>query len=176
MKRMGRGALLMIAVVCAFGCELVASAEAFLFSSTFTIPAALEIHADTDQPVLRLELSASGYVRGELRLSVGTNDWPLQLFLGLVEEAEAHRGSSLFYQFVRGRELGHAWVSMPTFSSTEPVDQLPFPAWTDYTLAVRGPLSGDAHEGTCRNTVRILLLSKSGQIAFLDVPIDVTID
>jgi len=104
---------------------------------------------------------------------VGTNDWPLDLYLGLVGAAKPE--FDLFYQFVRGQELGPMWVSVPVFSYGNPVDQLPYPAWTDYTLGIMVKPPEGTTQGTYHFKLRLLLRSSSGLVESLDIPVEVVV-
>ncbi|HAF71043.1 MAG: hypothetical protein XD60_1251 [Acetothermia bacterium 64_32] len=166
---------LVTGVMLGAGCISAASTDTCRVTSTFTIPAALELHTYSKQPSLVLEVHAGELAKEEFSLRVGTNDWPLDLYLGLVFDGSPKPEFEPFYQFVRGQELGPTWVSVPVFSYGNPVDQLPYPAWTDYTLGIMvNPPEGTA-QGTYRFKLRLLLRSSSGLIQSLDIPVEVIV-
>lgn len=174
MVKRARFLLVVLALMFTFGYVLVAG-DTCRMTSTFTIPAALELYTDTKQPTLRLEAACGGQVQAKLALRVGTNDWPLDLHLGLVSGAGGEPAFNLFYQFVRGDQLGPAWISLPLFFHTNPVDQLPYPAWTDYTLAIRVNVPENTTQGTYSYKVRLLLRSRSGLTESVDLPVQVVV-
>jgi len=174
MKRVQRF-ILVATVMLGAGCVLAASTDTCRMTSAFTIPAALELHTYGKQPSLVLEAHAGELAKEELPLQVGTNDWPLNLYLGVVFAGVAKPEFDLFYQFVRGQELGPMWVSLPVFSNGNPVGQLPYPAWTDYTLGIMVKLPEDTAQGTYHFKIRLLLRSSSGLVKSLNIPVEVVV-
>jgi len=152
-----------------------AESKSLTWTSTFTIPPTLELHTGSKQPILKLEASAGDLVKAKLTLRVGTNDWPLNLHLGLVLDGIAEPEFDLFYQFVRGDELSPLWVLLPVFSNGNPVAQLPYPAWTDYSLAIRMNLPDSTAQGTYHYKLCLLLHSRSGLVKSLDIPVEVVV-
>ena len=174
---MNRRVLIIFVGLLVLGIGFLASAQAktFTWTSTFTIPAALELDTGSKQPILKLEAGAGELVKAKLTLRVGTNDWPLNLHLGLVLDGTAEPEFDLFYQFVRGDKLGPLWVSLPVFSNGNPVAQLPYPAWTDYSLAIRMNLPDATAQGTYHYKLCLLLRSRSGLVKSLDIPVEVVV-
>lgn len=174
MKRVER-LVLVAAVMFGVGCVFPARADTYVVTSTFTIPAALELHTGSKHPLFKLETSAGELVKAKLPLRVGTNDWPLDLHLGLLLDGTAEPEFDLFYQFVRGDEPGPLWVSLPVFSNGNPVGQLPYPAWTDYTLGIMVKLPEGTAQGSYHFKLRLLLRSRSGLVKSLDIPVEVVV-
>jgi len=152
-----------------------AEGKTFQFTSSFTIPAALDLKVTSPEMALRLEGAPGQPATAKLALRVGTNDWPLDLHLGLVAAETKTPGFTLLYQFVEGHGPAAAWISVPTFSAYNPVAGLPSPAWTDYTLGVRVTPPKDAVSGTYTWTLRLLLRSRSGRVESVDIPVQLVI-
>ncbi|MEM3433682.1 MAG: hypothetical protein QXQ66_10045 [Candidatus Hadarchaeum sp.] len=143
--------------------------------TSFTIPAALEMGFVDTAAAFTVKALPDQPVIAKLVLRVGTNDWPLKLHLGLVEPNNVQPSTFVFYQFVKGTELGILWLSIPVFSETVWIAELPDPGWTEYTLAIRvNPLS-DVSPGCYVWKLRILLRSNSGLEKKCDIPIEITV-
>jgi len=168
--------VLIATVLLLVGLSAAADERTHVFTSTFTIPAALEIDTESAEPLLELLATPGAPATAHLPLRVGTNDWPLDLHLGLLESEETLPEFSLFYQFVEGNELAGAWVSLPQFSGDNPVAVLASPAWTNYTLAVRVAPPEDTESETYAGTLRVLLRSRSGKVKSVDIPVELAVD
>lgn len=167
---------LVILSIAVFAAGHVFSAEAgtLVFRSAFTIPPALELHAGDDPPSIQLLARPGETAVAELPLRVGTNDWPVRLHLGLLHKSP---GEFVFlYQFAKEDVSPGVWVSLPAFCADNPVDLLPHPAWTDYTLAVRVTPPEGTEPGSYTCTLRLLLRSRSGRVETVDIPVELVVD
>lgn len=166
---------LVVALTLLGGQTAVAEGHALVLSSSFAVRAALK--ADFLAPATGLQLHTTpgqaAVVEGTLR--VGTNDWPLDLHLGILSEQGSVEGATLLYRFTEEPDPASAWVAMTAFSEVEPVAQLPSPAWTDYSLAVRVTPPDGTPSGSHRWAVRVLLRSRSGQVATVEFPVTLTV-
>lgn len=165
-----------IALMLLVGQLAIADGRSHVFTSTFTIAAALEIETDTAPATLQLEANPGRPAMAEFPLRVGTNDWPLDLHLGLLADEGANPAITILYQFVEAGEAGGLWVSLPSFSDSSPVAVLPSPAWTDYSLALRATALEGTEAGVYHATVRVLLRSRSGKVASVDFPVELVVD
>lgn len=131
-----------------------AGSETFSWTATITIPAVLEVLPSDKE--LNLSLAPGTTATTSVTLSVGTNCWPLELFLGLLPPQETEPAFTFMYRFhVKAQAPPSLWVEIPAFTLSSPLN-LPSPAWTEYTLSIRITVPGDAILG---EYVRILRLS-----------------
>ncbi len=165
-----------IALMLVVGQLAIADGRSHVFTSTFTIAAALEIEATASATTLRLEANSGQPTIAEFPLRVGTNDWPLDLHMGLLGAEGVDPAISIRYAFVEAGEEGGLWLSLPSFSDSSPVTVLSSPAWTDYMLALRATAPEGTETGVYNATVRVLLRSRSGKVASVDFPVELVVD
>ncbi len=175
MKTSTRVALL-IMLVFGVGQAAFADGSTRLITSTFTIPAVLELAFPEASPVLQLTGAPGQPVVAQCTLRVGTNDWPLDLHLGIPADAAIPAAFQPLYRFVESDASSALWVSMPVFSDSMAVAQLASPAWTNYTLAVRLTIPEDAAVGVYSWRLRVLFHSRSGQVEEVAIPVSLVIE
>ena len=172
---MKRGTVLVFLGLVVLGVNLLAFPQTRTVTGTITItiPPALELLLPSKSLDLHLVPGTSA-IRA-VKLSVGTNDWPLELHFTLL--------SSLFepvltfeYRLEAEQEgqITRSWIQIPAISLSTPV-LLPFPSWTDYTLSIRATAQENAVPGTFPQNLRMILRSASGLIEIQDIPISVTV-
>lgn len=140
---------------------------------TLTIPPALELQLPRVSQDLYLAAGKSDEMT--INLTVGTNDWPLDLHFSLLS---SHSESVLDFEY-RIEAEGEAqtslsWVQIPTMSLSRLL-LLASPGWTNYTLSVRATVQEDAAPGTYFQNLRMILRSTSGLVEIRDIPVFVTV-
>ena len=172
---MKQGTVLVFLGLVVLGVSLLAFPEAktVTTTSTITIPPALELLLPSESLDLHLALGTST-IR-TVKLSVGTNDWPLELHFTLLSSF-FETGLTFEYRLEAEKEgqITHSWIQIPTISLSTPV-LLPFPSWTDYTLYIRATAQENAVPGTFPQNLRMILRSASGLIEIQGIPISVTV-
>jgi len=157
------------------GTGFLASAENETFSGTTTIiiPAALEVVPS--ETSLVVELVSGGTTNVTATLAVGTNDWPLELCLGLLPP-EPGLGLAFSYRFEVEQEEPPApvWFQIPPFSCASPIE-LASPGWTRYTLSVSVTASEDVIPGEYLQVMRLSFHSSSGLVEIRNIPIRVRV-
>lgn len=157
------------------GMGFLASAQAktFTWTATLTIPAALEVLLDGEG--LNFDLAPGDMSTDTVTLSVGTNDWPLELFLGLLPSQGTGPAFTFMYKFhVKAQAPPPLWVEIPAFSLSSPLN-LPSPAWTTYTLSIRITAPEDTMPGEYVRILRLTFRSESGLVEPRDIPIRVVV-
>ncbi len=150
-----------------------AGSKTFSWTSTLTIPAVLEVLPSEKE--LNLSLAPGTTAATSVTLSVGTNCWPLELFLGLLPPQETGPAFTFVYQFhVKAEAPPPLWVEIPAFSLSSPLN-LPSPAWTTYTLSIRVTAPEDTMPGYVR-ILRLTFRSESGLVETRDLPIRVVVE
>lgn len=153
------------------GIALLAPAQTKMLTTTsaFTIPAALDVVPERSN--LYVEVAPGSVGKAELRLSVGTNDWPLELRLGIIKGLAGVDKLNLMYQF-RKAETGeaHLWVTVPDFKNLSPIT-LPSPAWTEYVLSLRVSTPCDATPGRYECILRLNFRCQSGLVEIREIPV-----
>ena len=159
-------------VVLATVSPVLAESKTFTATATLVIPAALEVLLDNDS--LNLDVAPGAAATATTELSVGTNDWPLKLYANLLSPASS---AALNFEYRLEAEQGGSatpvWIKIPT-CSLAPVMELPSPAWTDYTLAIRVTARENAMAGEYLQILRLIFHSSSGLVKMLNIPIRVT--
>jgi len=157
------------------GTGFLASAEDETFNRTaaVVIPAALEVAPSETNLVV--ELVSGGTTSVTVTLAVGTNDWPVQLGLGLLSR-EPGLGLAFSYQFKVEQEEPPAplWSQIPHFSCA-PHIELTSPGWTRYTLSISVTAPEGAIPGECLQVLRLSFHSSSGLVDMRDIPIRVRV-
>ena len=157
------------------GTGFLASAENETFSGTTTIiiPAALEVVPSETNLVVALVSGGTASISATL--AVGTNDWPLQLCLGLLPP-EPGLGLAFSYCFEEEQEEPPAplWFQIPPFSGA-PYIELASPGWTRYTLSVSVTAPEDVIPGEYLQVLRLSFHSSSGLVQMRDIPIRVRV-
>lgn len=158
------------------GIAFLASAEDETFSGTTTIiiPAALEVVPSATNLVV--EVVSGGTTNVTATLAVGTNDWPLELCLGLLPP-EPGLGLAFSYRFeVVEQEEPPAplWFQILPFSCA-PHIELSSPGWTRYTLSVSVTAPEDVIPGEYLQVLRLSFHSSSGLVEIRDIPIRVMV-
>ena len=140
---------------------------------TITIPPALEVLLPSKSTDLHLAPGSSATTI--INLSVGTNDWPLDLHLTLLPSC-LEPALSFEYRLEAEKEgpITSSWTQIPRISLSTPV-LLASPSWTNYTLSVRVTAQENAVPGTFLQSVRMILRSVSGLVEIRDIPISVTV-
>ena len=164
-------------LILGIGLSATAASKAFSWTSTVTIPAVLKV-IPTDKELL-LELTPGSTATAATSVSVGTNDWPLELFLGLLPQTgKGEPGIKLAYNFeidARG-SLTHTWLEILPFTTTaSPAAVLPSPGWTTYRLSIQVTGSTELSPGDYLYTLRLRFRSQSGRLETCDLPIHVTV-
>ena len=172
MKRVGVIALLGL-VVLATGCLVLAESKTFTATVTLVIPAALEVLLEDDS--LNLDVAPGAAAMASTALSVGTNDWPLKLYASLLLPPLS-AGLTFEYRLEvqQGGSPLPVWIKIPTFSLA-PVIELPSPAWTDYTLAIRVTADENAMPVEYLQILRLIFQSSSGLVEMRDISIGVRV-
>ena len=140
---------------------------------TLTIPPALELRLPSVSPDLYLAPGTSAETT--LNLTVGTNDWPLDLHFSLLS-SRLESVLAFEYHLDAGNEAqtSPSWTKIPPMSLSPPL-LLPSSGWTNYTLSVRTTAQEDAAPGTYFRSLRMILCSMSGLVVIRDIPVSVTI-
>jgi len=158
-----------------FGISLAGFPETRTMTATvtITIPPALEVLLPTKTSDLYLAPGSSATTT--VKLSVGTNDWPLELLFTLLSSL-FEPGLSFEYRLEAEKEgsITSSWTQIPRISLSTPV-LLPFPSWTNYTLSIRATAQGNAVPGTFPQNLRMILRSASGLVEIRDIRISVTV-
>jgi len=122
-----------------------------------------------------LYLAAGKSAEMTINLTVGTNDWPLELHFSLLS---SHSESVLDFEYrIEAEDEAQAspsWVQIPITSLSRP-QLLPSSGWTNYTLSVRATTQKDAAPGTYFQSLRMILRSTSGLVEVRDIPVSVTV-
>jgi len=164
-------------LILGIGLSATAASKTFSWTSTVTIPAVLKV-IPTDKALL-LALTPGSTATAATSVSVGTNDWPLELFLGLLSQTgEAKAGIKLAYNFeVDARvSLIRTWLEILPFTTTaSPAAVLPSPGWTTYRLSIQVTGSTKITPGDYLYTLRLRFRSQSGRLETCDLPIHVTV-
>ena len=140
---------------------------------TATIPPALELQLPSVSQDLYLAAGTSAEMT--INLTVGTNDWPLELHFSLLS---SHSESVLNFEYRIEAEdetqTPPSWVQIPIMSLSRP-QLLPSSGWTNYTLSVRATAQEEAAPGTYFQSLRMILRSTSGLVEVHDIPTSVTV-
>lgn len=172
---MKQGTVLVFLGLVVLGASLLAFPQTRTFTGTITItiPPALELLLPSES--LDLHLAPGTSAIRTVKLSVGTNDWPLELHFALLSSC-FETGLAFEYRLEAEKEgqITRSWIQIPAISLSTPV-LLPFPSWTDYTLSIRATAQENAVPGTCFQSLRMILRSASGLIEIQDIPISVTV-
>jgi len=150
----------------------LSESKTFSCTATITIPAVLEVLLSEEE--LNVHLTPGATATTGLSLSVGTNCWPLELYLGLVSPPEA--GSALAFAYRFGIETESLtiplWIQIPAFALASPLD-LPSPGWTTYTLFIRITAGENIVPGEYLQILRLTFRSTTGLVETRDIPIRV---
>ena len=172
---MKRGTVLVFLGLVVLGVNLLAFPETRTVTATVTLTVSpiLELRLPSMSPDLHLAPGTSA-IR-TIKLSVGTNDWPLELHFTLLASL-FEPGLTFEYRLEAEQEgqITRSWIQIPAISLSTPV-LLPFPSWTDYTLSIRATAQENAVPGTFPQNLRMILRSASGLIEIQDIPISVTV-
>lgn len=164
-------------LILGIGLSATAESKAFSWTSTVTIPAVLKV-IPTDKALL-LELTPGSTAIAATSVSVGTNDWPLEFFLGLLSQTgETKPVIKLAYNFeVDARvSLTRTWLEILPFTTTAfPAAVLSSPGWTTYRLSIQVTGSTETTPGDYLYTLRLSFRSQSGRLETCDLPIHVTV-
>jgi len=158
-----------------FGISLAGFPETRTMTATvtLTIPPALEVLLPTKTSNLHLAPGSSATTT--VKLSVGTNDWPLELHFTLLSPLfEPAVTLEYLLEAEKEGQITHSWIQIPAISLSTPV-LLPFPSWTNYTLSIRATAQENAVPGTFPQNLRMILRSASGLIEIQDIPISVMV-
>jgi len=172
---MKQGTLLVFLGLVVLGVSLLAFPETKTVTGTITmtIPPALELLLPSES--LDLLLAPGTSAIRTVELSVGTNDWPLELHFTLLPSLfEPVLAFEYRLEAEKEGQITRSWVQIPAISLSTPV-LLPFPSWTDYTLSIRATAPENAVPGTFFQNLRMILRSTSGIIEIQDIPISVTV-
>ena len=172
---MNRRVLIVFVGLLVLGIGFLASAESktFTWTATLTIPAVLEVLPSEKE--LDLSLTPGTTAATSITLSVGTNCWPLELYLGLLPAQETGPSFTFMYRLhVKAQAPPPLWVEIPAFSLASPLN-LTSPAWTTYTLSIRVTAPEDTIPGKYLQVLRLRFLSSSGLVETRDLPINVVV-
>ena len=172
---MKQGTVLVFLGLVVLGVSLLAFPQTRTFTGTITItiPPALELLLPSES--LDLHLAPGTSAIRTVELSVGTNDWPLELHFTLVSSFfETGLTFEYHLETVEEGQITRSWIQIPAISLSTPV-LLPFPGWTNYTLSIRATAQENAVSGAFPQNLRMILRSASGLIEIQDIPISVTV-
>jgi len=157
------------------GTGFLASAEDETFNRTMAIVISAALKVVPSATDLAVELVSGGTTNVTVTLAVGTNDWPLNLCLGLLPP-EPGLGLAFSHQFQVEQEEPPAplWFQIPPFSCA-PHIELTSPGWTRYTLSVSVTAPEDAIPGECLQVLQLSFHSSSSLVEMRDIPIRVRV-
>ena len=157
------------------GTGILASSQARPFTGTIklVVPPALEVQLARRS--LAFDLTPGSTTVAATELSVGTNDWPLELYASVLPSGS---GSTLLFEYQLASAQGSlpipSWIKVQPFKLT-PSIELTSPGWTMYTLFVRVTAQGDAASGSFFQSLRLVLRSRSGLVEAMDIPFSVMV-
>ena len=172
---MKQGAVLVFLGLVVVGVSLLAFPQTRTVTATITltIPPALELRLPSMSPDLYLAPGTSAETT--ITLTVGTNDWPLDLHFSLLS---SRLESVLAFEYHLDAEneaqTPPSWIQIPPMSLSPPL-LLPSSGWTNYALSVRTTARKDAAPGTYFQSLRMILRSTSGLVEIRDIPVSVTV-
>lgn len=172
---MKQGTVSVILGLVVLGVSLLAFPQTRTVTATVTlrIPPALELRLPSMS--LDLYLAAGTSAETTINLTVGTNDWPLDLRFSLLS---SRLESVLAFEYRLDAEdeaqTSPFWTQIPTMSLPPPL-LLPSSGWTRYALSVRTTAQEDAAPGTYFQSLRMILRSMSGLVEIRDIPVSVTV-
>ena len=172
---MKQGTVLVFLGLVVLGVSLLAFSQTRTVTGTITItiPPALELLLPSNS--IDLHLAPGTLAIRTVKLSVGTNDWPLELHFTLLSPLfEPAVTLEYLLEAEKEGQITRSWIQIPAISLSTPVS-LPFPSWTDYTLSIRATAQENSVPGTFSQSLRMILRSASGLIEMQDIPISVTV-
>ena len=137
------------------------------------IPPGLEVQMADGSLALGLVLGTSAVAATEL--SVGTNDWPLELYADVLP---AEEGSALAFEYrletAQESFPKSSWIRVLNSKLAPPIE-LPSPGWTTYTMSIRVSAQEGTPPGTFFRSLRLIFRSRSGLVEARDIPVSVTV-
>ncbi len=157
------------------GMGFLASSQSSPFTGTIklVVPPALEVQLARGS--LAFDLTPGSAAVAATELSVGTNDWPLELYASVLPSGS---GSTLVFEYQLAVAQGSlpmpSWIKVQPFKLT-PSIELTSPGWTKYKLSVRVTAQGDAASGSFFQSLHLILRSRSGLVEAMDIPVSVMV-